>query len=71
MSTARTSTWARMHVCSESERFDVIDLSLVYDDQYIVQYARPAQCMTRTRFAAEYDLSRDAGASGDISGARA
>jgi SAM-dependent methyltransferase len=38
------------------ERFDVVGLSVVYGDQYIVQYAKPAQRVTGRRFAAEYDF---------------
>jgi SAM-dependent methyltransferase len=39
------------------EWFDVTDLSLVYDGQYIVQYARPAQRATEPRLAGEHDLA--------------
>jgi SAM-dependent methyltransferase len=38
------------------EQFDVTDLSLVYDGQYIVQYAKPAQRVTEARLAREHDL---------------
>jgi SAM-dependent methyltransferase len=38
------------------EGFDVTGLSVVYDDQYIVQYARPAAAPTEPRFRAEFDL---------------
>ena len=38
------------------ERFDVVDVSLVYNDQYILQYARPAACITGPQLAPEYDL---------------
>jgi SAM-dependent methyltransferase len=38
------------------EGFDVTELSVVYNDQYIVQYARPAAAPTQARFRAEFDL---------------
>lgn len=38
------------------QRFDVTDVSLVYDGQYIVQYARPTAHTTEPRLAAERDL---------------
>jgi SAM-dependent methyltransferase len=38
------------------ENFDVTELSVVYNDQYIVQYARPAGAPTQARFRAEFDL---------------
>jgi SAM-dependent methyltransferase len=36
--------------------FDVTELSLVYDKQYIVQYARPVACATAPRLRTEHDL---------------
>lgn len=38
------------------EGFDVTDLSIVYDDQYIVQYAKPAKVRTKPKFELERDL---------------
>lgn len=38
------------------EGFDVTRLAVVYNDQYIVQYARPARAPTRPRFRVEFDL---------------
>jgi SAM-dependent methyltransferase len=38
------------------EGFDVTELAVVYNDQYIVQYARPAAAPTQPRFLAEFDL---------------
>lgn len=38
-------------------RFDVVDLSLRYDDQYIYQYARPASAATVPGIAIEDDLA--------------
>jgi SAM-dependent methyltransferase len=38
------------------EGFEVTDLALVYDDQYIVQYAKPARGRTGQRLALEQDL---------------
>lgn len=39
------------------EGFDVTDLQLVYDEQYIVQYARPSADGTRPVLPLEHDLS--------------
>lgn len=36
--------------------FDVTGLELVYDDQYIVQYAKSAEAVTQPRFSNEKDL---------------
>jgi len=38
------------------EGFDVTGLSVVYNNQYIVQYARPAAAPTQPRFSVEFDL---------------
>ncbi|RWM99602.1 MAG: methyltransferase domain-containing protein [Mesorhizobium sp.] len=38
------------------EGFDVTDLELVYDNQYIVQYARPSAGRTTPRLPLEHDL---------------
>ncbi|HXV30757.1 MAG TPA: class I SAM-dependent methyltransferase [Sinorhizobium sp.] len=38
------------------EGFDVVDLELVYDGQYIVQYAKPAKAPTRPTLPLEDDL---------------
>jgi SAM-dependent methyltransferase len=40
------------------ERFEVTDLELVYDSQYIVQYCRPASGATQPRLPLERDLER-------------
>lgn len=39
-----------------SHGFDVTDLSLVYDDQYIVQFAKPSRSPTRAQLLLEDDL---------------
>lgn len=39
------------------ERFDVTDLALRYDNQYIVQYAKPAATRTASCLALEQDLA--------------
>jgi 2-polyprenyl-3-methyl-5-hydroxy-6-metoxy-1,4-benzoquinol methylase len=39
------------------ERFDVTELALVYDGQYIVQYARPAPSRTQEHLLLERDLA--------------
>jgi SAM-dependent methyltransferase len=39
------------------EGFDVTDLTLCYDDQYIYQYAKPVSGVTSARFPLEQDLA--------------
>jgi SAM-dependent methyltransferase len=40
------------------EAFDVVDLALRYDDQYIIQYAKPAPKPTKSRLPLEQDLEQ-------------
>jgi SAM-dependent methyltransferase len=40
------------------EKFDIADLALVYDEQYIVQYARPAANLTQAHLLLERDLAQ-------------
>jgi SAM-dependent methyltransferase len=40
------------------ERFDVTDLTLLYDDQYIIQYAKPASRPTGSCLPLEQDLEQ-------------